>query len=158
MRWWDASKDLATRLAQDAQGRLLQLAYDLTTEIANIENGFGFRVEWGSSAGSTEDRRRALTMADHIPDFDMYDALVQLSMQTGTTSILVLSFQAIGPRFRGLISVIPYLTFYGTGPSLIEDGLFQINYEESPPSARKRFSAWLDRVIVNGLNKWRLTL
>lgn len=81
--------------------------------------------------------------------------MAQLNLQTGTPAALVLSFQAIGPRFRGLIGVVAYLTILAT---LIDGGTFQINYEEDLASAEKRFSAWLDRVTVNGLNMWRLTL
>jgi hypothetical protein len=43
-------------------------------------------------------------------------------------------------------------------PKPIEGGTFLINYEEDLASATVRFTKWLDRVIVNGLNQWRLTL
>ncbi len=34
----------------------------------------------------------------------------------------------------------------------------EINYTEDPAAAQTRFSAWLERVIVEGLNQWRQTL
>jgi hypothetical protein len=41
---------------------------------------------------------------------------------------------------------------------MIEGGTFLINYAESNDHAQTRFSFWLERIIVAGLNQWRLTL
>ena len=38
---------------------------------------------------------------------------------------------------------------------LLEGGSFQINYEEDLTSVQPRFSAWLERMIVEGLEAWR---
>ena len=46
----------------------------------------------------------------------------------------------------------------GTGPTMVEGGSFLINYAESYDHAQARFSSWLERIIVAGLNQWRLTL
>ncbi|HXB66821.1 MAG TPA: hypothetical protein VNY05_01150 [Candidatus Acidoferrales bacterium] len=54
--------------------------------------------------------------------------------------------------------MVAYFQIQGSEPTLIEGGTFQINYEEDFASAQTRFSAWLDRVIVAGLNACRLTL
>jgi len=41
---------------------------------------------------------------------------------------------------------------------VLEGGTFLINYEEDPAKAQARFSTWLDRIVVQGLNEWRRVL
>jgi hypothetical protein len=79
------------------------------------------------------------------------------ALKAEVQSFLFLKFDAIGPAYRGLIRVLPYFVTQGN-PKLIDGGIFLINYEEDLASATPRFSPWLDRVIVEGLNLWRLTL
>lgn len=74
-----------------------------------------------------------------------------------TSDALQLSFRPPGHRSRGLISVLPLL-MQGSEPTMIEGGTFLINYAESNDHAQTRFSFWLERIIVAGLNQWRLTL
>ena len=74
-----------------------------------------------------------------------------------TSDALQLSFGPPGQRSRGLIGVLPLL-MRGPIPTVIQGGSFLINYAESYDRAQARFSAWLERVIVAGLNQWRLTL
>ncbi len=88
----------------------------------------------------------------------MYYNAVILSLNTGRKEALTISFQAVGPHFRGLIEVIGQLDFQGSGPLPIDGATFQINYEEDLQSAKTRFSTWLDGVIVRGLNQWRQSL
>ena len=70
--------------------------------------------------------------------------------------MLRLSFYAVGPRFRGIISVLAYLSIQGMEPIVLST--FLINYKEDLASAQQRFSTWLERVIVTGLNQWRASL
>jgi len=48
--------------------------------------------------------------------------------------------------------------FAGGHPVAIEGGDFQINYEEPLLEVQARYMAWLERVIVEALTKWRQTL
>jgi hypothetical protein len=70
----------------------------------------------------------------------------------------VLTFHAVGPRFHGIIGVLAFLTLQGVEPALIETGTFEVNYVEDLTSAQNRFTVWLERVIIEGLNEWRKTL
>jgi fido (protein-threonine AMPylation protein) len=154
---WLVAKELATQLLNDAIKRFGSVATELSTEIGSLGTGFGFRVSGGAQAGYDNIRESAVKMAGQTPEFVEYNGLAHLNMQTGASAVLTLSFHAIGPRFRGLIGVVPYLMAQGK-PNLIEGATYQINYEEDLTSATTRFSAWLDDVIVKALNVWRLTL
>jgi hypothetical protein len=115
-------------------------------------------VSGGPQSGYEAIRENAVRKSGQTPDFGEYNSTARLHLQTGASSALSLSFHAIGPRFRGLIGVVPYLITQSTEPALIDGSTFQINYEEDLASATSRFSGWLDDVIVKGLNLWRLTL
>jgi hypothetical protein len=158
LREWLAAKEVATQLANQAVKQLANTAAELTTEIASLGKGFGFNVVKGPLDDGAQTRMRADQKAGRTADYSEYNTMVLLNLNTGTASALALSFFGIGPRFRGLIGVVAYMTIAGAEPALIEGGTFQINYEEDLASATARFSAWLDRVIVHGLNMWRLTL
>jgi len=131
---------------------------DLSTEIGSIGRGFAFTANGGPQSGSDKPRESVVRKAGQTPDFAEFNWLCQLNLQAGTAASLVLSFQAIGPRFRGFIGVVPYFVTQGAEPKLVDGMAFQINYEEDLASATARFSPWLDDVIVKGLNMWRQTL
>jgi len=78
-------------------------------------------------------------------------------LNTAREYALALSFHAIGPRYRGIVGVVAYLEVPGD-VLVLEGGTFLINYEEDPAKAQARFSTWLDRIIVEGLNEWRRVL
>jgi Fic family protein len=155
---WLVAKEVAKQLANYALKRFEPIIAELDREIGSIGRGFGFNAMSAPDSRNDRTREELVRKAGQIPEFGEHNWLVQLNFQTATPSVLTLSFHAIGPRFRGLIGVVPYLWTKGVDPKLIDGATFQINYEEDLASATTRFSKWLDDVIVKGLNMWRLTL
>ena len=153
-----AAKEVARQLAIHAEKQLGKISTELSDEIASVGGCFNFHVMVKEQNSYDIQRERTVQKAGQTPNFGEYNVLANLNLRTETAAALVLSFHAIGLRYCGLIGVVPYFTLNGAEPTLIEGGAFQINYEEDLASATKRFSTWLDRVIVDGLNKWRLTL
>jgi Fic family protein len=153
---WLAAKVTAEQLLSVASKQLEKASADLVTEIGSLGTNFSFNASGGPQGGP--EISQAVQKAGYVPDFAYFNAAAHLFLNAGRPDYLVLSFHGIGPRIRGLIGVVAYLQFQGAKPALIEGGTFQINYEEDLASAQARFSAWLDRVIVAGLNAWRLTL
>jgi fido (protein-threonine AMPylation protein) len=141
-REWARAKETATELVSWTAERLGKVAQEVRLEIGDLGEGFSFGVR----------TKRA------PPDLSVYYNAVILSLNTGRKEALTISFQAIGPHFRGLIEVIGQLDFQGSEPLPIEGAGFQINYEEDLERAKSRFSTWLDGVIVRGLNQWRQSL
>jgi hypothetical protein len=156
LKEWFAVKEVATQLSNQAVKQLGDVAIELSREIASFGTDFTFTVNSGSLGPPIQDR--AVQIAGHEPNYGEYSSVVHLNLQSSTAVALVLSFHAMGPRFRGLIGIVAYLATPNGGAALIEGGTFQINYEEDLESAKKRFSAWLNQVIINGLNVWRRTL
>jgi len=158
LREWLAAKDVAQQLHGYATKQFANVANELSTEIGSLGTGFSFAANSGPLGMNGSIRDSAVQQAGQTPEYGEYNSIAYLTLQTRTASALVVSFHAIGPRFRGLIGVVGYLAMQNAEPSLIEGGTFQINYEEDLDSATRRFSTWLDRVVVNGLNLWRRTL
>jgi|SRR5579871_337416 len=156
LREWLPAKATAEQLTQVARERLTKTAQQLQQELG-MGREFNFQVIQAFEEGDAI--VAAITHeAGHTPDLAEFNRRVELALCTGRNDSLVVSFYGIGPRFRGFIGVAAYLAIPGAEPQFVPGGQFQTNYEEDPEKARTRFSTWLDRMIVEGLNAWRETL
>ncbi|PWU10483.1 MAG: filamentation induced by cAMP protein fic [Terriglobia bacterium] len=158
LKEWLEAKTTANDLVQFSVHRLEKTARLLNEEIGRVGTGFNFGAGGGAQGGYDDVRARMVQKAGQVADFTDYNAMAQLAMNAGRYDSLTISFQAIGPRFRGIIGVVAYLSIHDAEPILIPGGTFQINYAEDVAKAQTRFSNWLDHVIVEGLNQWRRTL
>ena len=155
---WLVARDVANQLGNQLANRLGQVLTELSAEIGSLAAGFTFSASGGPGPANEAIRESMIRKVGQIPEFGYCNFVRHLNLQAGAQATLTFSFHGIGPRFRGLISVVPYLATQGAEPALIDGMTFQINYEESLESASKRFSTWLDDVIVRALNMWRLSL
>jgi Fic family protein len=140
---WRAVREAATQLTTLALERLEIVVAELTSEIGVLADGFAFNV-----------RHHVLRPDPAITRDFSYKRLVELLLTTGRFDSLILYFT--GGSNRNM-TVVANLRIQGAEPAIIGSS-FQINYEEALASTRSRFGSWLDRVIVEGLNAWRLTL
>ena len=141
---------------QLATVRLTQLSNSLATQVGRAAKGFIFSVGTRGGLGSNE--ALLIPRIGQVADPAEFVSAVQLGMNTGRPDAFVITAYALGPRYRGIISLIAYLAISGVESTLIEGGTFQINYEEDLASAKARFATWLEHVIVKGLDQWRRTL
>jgi hypothetical protein len=130
---------------------------ELQRDIGQIASWFPFRVVTGRWGAAEPNRMKALAAAGQVAEFSAYDNVAVLVLEPSDNRMLVLSFQAVGPRYRGLISVVAYFSTKSAEPMLIDES-FQINYEELLEHTKARFAKWLEGLIVEGLNEWRRTL
>jgi Fic family protein len=152
---WPTANTTASRLAGLAARRFEEIADELKNEIGKVGQGFAFSAAGPGRGSNDEIRKNAVNLAGHAADFTKYNAVVSLHLNAGQSHSLSLSFHGIGPGF-GLIGVAAYLV--PSASEILEGGTFQINYEEDLASAESRFSTWLERMILEGLKKWRETL
>lgn len=152
---WLNAKKTASQLGQFAYLRLQQIAQQMAQEISAL----GKDAQFGLTGPPPETEcARVLQNIGQDPQLEEYNNVLGLGLQAGRRDRLMFSFHALGPRFRGIIGVVVYLVLEGKEPEVLEGGTFQINYEEEPASAESRFSRWLERMIVAGLNRWRESL
>ena len=158
LKEWLAAKQNANVLCQFAVQRFQQIAQEMQREISSAGVGFKFESSDGQVYANANIRGKAVLNAGQVANYEEYDRSAQLSFYAGQRSVLAISFHAIGPQFRGIIGVVGYFAAQSAEPIPIKDGMFQINYAEDLATAQTRFSAWLERMIVEGLNEWRKTL
>ncbi len=152
-REWEATKQTASMLIQSTLRRLEETARLLQAEIGRVVQPSFFRAGLAEGAHEGVVERTPL-----ICDLAAYNKRVLLGLNDGRSEPLVLFFYGVGPRYRGIIGVLAYLYSEGVEPVILEGGTFQINYEEDLASAQSRFTPWLERMIVEGLNEWRRRL
>jgi hypothetical protein len=158
LKEWLTAKDTAQQLVQFAEQRIRQIAQQLNVEIGGAGKGYHFSASAASLDRADEVLTKVTQKAGHHANFEDFNALVQLFLNTDRRDWFALTFHSVGPRYRGIIGVLAYLAVQGKEPELIEGGGFQINYEEASSTAQTRFSAWLEHMIVEGLNAWRRSL
>ena len=136
---WLAAKETARQLTSAALRGVAQTVQQLNREIGGVSRGFTFGSNGASQNGLDKVRARAVQQAGPPADFVEFNAFVQLLLNTDRHCALNFSFQAIGPRYRGLVGVVAYLEAPGADPILLEGGTFLINYEEDLAGAQARF-------------------
>jgi fido (protein-threonine AMPylation protein) len=152
---WRMAEETANVLLGTTAERFGRIGPELT---GGTGIGFGLQRAFERQPGYDDVRTAVVREVGHVADFAEYGALVELTLNVRRNDILTLLFYAVGPRYRGIIGIVGYVLLLGVRPVLIKDGAFLINYEEDLATAQKRFSTWLERVIVEGLNEWRKTL
>jgi fido (protein-threonine AMPylation protein) len=156
LKEWLAAKDTADVLLHWVIKRLQRVAQELRENLVGIGSEFAFEAT--ANVPNPNAYAKAIQDAGRPTDLTEYRAEPGLSLSTGRDDAIVFSFYALGPRFHGIIDVVSFLSLQDVGPLFIANGTFEINYAEDLAAAQTRFSAWLERVIVEGLNQWRQTL
>ncbi len=155
---WLNAKRTAQLLVQHTAQRIGQIAQQMGRDIGALGKGVQFTYAVTSRPPSEADFMRVLGSVAQVAAPDEYRDVVHLRLHAGGNDELDISFHALGPRFRGIIGVVAYLSIAGRDSEVLQGGTFQINYEEDVAKAGTRYSVWLERMIVEGLNKWRATL
>jgi len=154
---WFTAKETAKGLRESARHRFEQIIQQLNDEIGRLGRDFSFAIAGEVPSESDNTRSKIVQRAGLIADFGEYHSTLHLVLNAGRTDSLTISFQAIGPRFRGIIGVVAYLSIQGAEPILVGSA-FQINYEEDFSHAQHRFLNWLENILIEGLGEWRRTL
>lgn len=152
-REWETTKRTAAHLVSVVQQRLALTAGRLQSELGNVSQRFTFAVSSGQGVHAGVAEKTGVLF-----DPTAYNTLVLLGLNAGRPDAMVFWFYGAGPRYRGIIGVVAYLYSESTEPIMLQGGTFQINYEEDLAAAQSRFSPWLERMIVEGLNEWRRRL
>lgn len=165
------AKDLAAGLQQAAHARFQQVAADLREQLGDDPRRHAFVDE----APPPDDRRNwhraqvleATRQFGYFAGFSDYSAWVRICIYTeGGRGEVLVSFHSIGRDYRGVIGAV--MVFFRRSET--EDGgrqttditvlgsePFQVNYKENEPGIRARFTGWLERGLVEGLDAWRRT-
>lgn len=153
---WQAAIETANRLAEFARQRLQEIAGGLSKQTNALAGNFTFGSLNTLAVG--ERHVKLARDAGYLVDLPAYSRTVRLDLRASTSGSLVISFSALGARYHGIIAAVASIDLQGSEPYMLQGGTLLINYEEKYDSAQRRFAAWLEKMIVAGLNKWRATL
>ena len=101
---------------------------------------------------------------DYFANTKDYRSWIRMGIKTDTETNIFLSFHALGYKFNGIL-VCTGMTF-GRDPESdkfekaypLGSEPFQFNYRDHEEALKVRFERWLDEIIKQGLNNWRLTV
>lgn len=166
--------------AKNTADNLHDLAYNRFTDLADqlmgaIENNSGILKIFADEGRSDDHTRRVwnryqvIKTARHFSyyaNFRDHQSWVRLGFNTenGRSEIL-LSFHSVGHDYRGVVAAS--MCFYRrpqsgdgaghlvTGHQSVGQGPFQFSHKEAANSAERRFEAWLEGALLEGLDLWR---
>jgi Fic family protein len=121
---WSVTKENTKQLIEFASQRFQMISERLRQEIGRGATGISFSASANYQGGVDQTRASLVQKAGQLADFKEFNAVVNLHLNTGRSSALVLSFQALGPRYRGMIGVVAYLVTPAADVTLIRDGAF----------------------------------
>lgn len=104
----------------------------------------------------------------YFADIDTLSITQRLRWNEGDKRIdFVIGFHSYSEEFLGIVAVAAFIDFMRVEESSravalkyypVFDKPFIFNYQESLDELKKRFSDWLDKVIIVGLDQWRRLL
>lgn len=168
---WEKAKSIAADLRDFAQGRLSEVADELSQEVIDLlEHGSCFAD--GAIDGSPRShfyRYQIISAARKLGYFagtQSYRSWARLVVRNSTQTELLVAFHGIGYEFQGVLACSA--TWFQRveteegereiGPvTPIADEVFQINYKEAPADTKARFVDWLEGAILRGLKLWQDT-
>jgi hypothetical protein len=165
------AKDLAVALQDAAHERFEQVAADLRGQLGTDPRRHAF-VDMAPPPDDRRNWHRAQVLEatrsfDYFAGFSDYSAWVRMCIYTeGGRGEVLVSFHSIGRDYRGVIGAV--MVFFrrsetedggrqATDITVLGGEPFQVNYKENEPGVRVRFTAWLERGLVEGLDAWRRT-
>ena len=174
---WEKARTTAAALEQQAVLRLEGVAKSLRKETQSLKATVRFKVD--SSRDKRPDPNRVgpeprdwfrhqivqtAKALGYFANTSEYREWVRLALGTETNSEILVSFHGTGHAFRGILAVSACLfrreqTESGdreiAGLTPLSSEIFQVNYAEPADQAAARFSAWIEEVLVRGLETWR---
>lgn len=104
---------------------------------------------------------------DYFANIRPYHQWIQLIIDVQYPTIILLSFHVLGHEYRGLL-VCSACAYHrddsGEGESNTNDiqplseSPFQFSYADEKTTLNERFKAWLEEIIVNGLEYWNKSI
>lgn len=105
----------------------------------------------------------------YFADTRTYAKWIRLKILEQRQVEILLSFHSVGVDFLGVLAVSAFIEYRDRyeeesknaildGPYAICDELFQFTYSEKLDNVKKRFSNWLNKVLLTGLDQWRRQL
>ncbi len=162
--------ELSRILEAEARQKFDGIAENLRGELKKLSENY-----WANAEGSTPDteywfKKQIVELAkrhEYFADTRTYASWVRLRVVEERRAELVVSFHSLGTEFLGIVAASAFLEFRDKteegettvdGPYELSREIYQCSYNEDGDAARSRFDAWLNDIVLSGLDLWRRQL
>ncbi len=165
-------EDFASKLFDITSNRLQDIADEIRLSVQNlVSNAQVFTVPAPlDNSRSYYHRYQVVETAKQLGYFANlrnYHTWIQLVINVETSTILLLSFHALGHEYRGLL-VCTACAYHRdnaeegerntTDIETLTDSPFQFSYADEEENLLERFNQWLENVILTGLEYWNKSI
>jgi Fic family protein len=151
-------KSTAQELVNVALSQFNSIANTLSNDVTKVDAKYYFTTRGGTTLSAD----KLSFLAEHLkydPNPDTYNEAISLLLKAGDVeSRIVLAIHGVGSAFRGLLVAACYFVSGNSDPIMLSDDLIRFSYQESSNQATKRFTAWFEPSVIQGLAQWRKTL
>lgn len=165
-------KDYAASLEQHSSHYLKEIAEALTRSIAPSFPEARIMVQSAASQAEKTQRHRfqVTTTAKalhYFANLHAYHHWLDLIIDVATPTHILISFHGLGRNFNGILACNAcayHRDSEDNGSSTIHelrplsDSIFQFSYADEEEGMKKRFVAWLEDVVVAGLEYWNQSI
>jgi Fic family protein len=161
---------IARTLEARAFDHLHRIAADIESTLGGAGSAVSALVDRSMETNDHWFRKQILEIAkksDYYADTRTYKSWVRLRIREERQTEIVIAFHSLGFEFVGVLVASAFVehrdrTEAGDvvvdGPYPLAVNVFQFVYNEQPQEVTHRFEAWLDDVLLVGLDHWRRQL
>jgi Fic family protein len=91
-------------------------------------------------------------------DVDTYHAWCRLFIYERHGTEIVVSFHSMGAEFLGLIAISAWITLPRQQAKPLSKAPFQFSLQDDESQVKQRLDKWLDDILLDGINLWRIQL
>ena len=162
----------ANDLFERAARRMDEVANEIEVSIKNfVDNYEVFSVRSPRGHDKNHYHRfqviETATQLRYFANLRNYHSWIQLVINVKASAIILLSFHALGPEYRGIL--VCSATAYHRDETedgernisdihALSDSPFQFSYADDPGNLTERFDDWLENVVMTGLEYWNKSL
>ncbi|MCC7495857.1 MAG: Fic family protein [Fimbriimonadaceae bacterium] len=166
---WNQVRQLAGHLQDAGAARLRAVAEQLADELTGLIPEARFGVDQEPPSGTRArwhhwQIEQTAKQLGYFANLAEHSSWVRLILDVGDRSEILLATHNFGTTFRGVLATCG--CFFqriavdddqrrATHPVPLAGTCFQLNYEDRLDPCRERYLAYLERVVVEGLEHWR---
>jgi Fic family protein len=165
-------EDFASKLFEIASTRSQDVANEIKLSVQNlVDNADAFIIS--ASTGDTRSYYHRYQIVEtakqlgYFANIRNYHTWIQLVIDIGISTTILLSFHVLGHEYRGLL-VCSACAYHRDNAEdgernisdiqALTDSPFQFSYADEEGNLTERFKKWLEDVIVTGLEYWNKSL
>ena len=157
---------LSERLEQKTWTNLQEVALEITVGLKQFNPNYFAHAKQSNTEDNYYYRlqiEEAARQFGYFADTRSYRAWVRLKIKEDRQTEIIFSFHSLGVEFLGVMAASAFLQFKdATEDGYVDEALhtlctdiFQFSYNDPETLIMERYEAWMNEVILTGLDQWR---